>query len=91
MNRLELAAQAPPMPNWYYVEYVGKITLSFKEYSGIDEEKMWSENNSIERRKYFDYIEQINQKMYPYIHRAEIEWRFYWADEMIKRNETNKI
>lgn len=67
MNRLELAAQAPPIPDWYAL---GKnIIEGFNNLDNILKNNKDSINATIS-------IEEL-----------EKSWRFYWADEMIKRNE----
>ena len=95
MNRLELAAQAPLMPDWYYEQYKKVNMLEFEAFvsmmTGITKNKeleTYLDNSPINwDKEYNNYWNGFYYGNHPHKHRAEIEWRFYWADEMIKRNE----
>jgi len=67
MNRLELAAQAPLMPDWY---------LTVRQLiSGLEDINSSLKHNT-----------ELKDTL---INQTELKesWRFYWADEMIKKNE----
>jgi hypothetical protein len=86
MNRLELAAQAPNVPDWYLKEKIEHLILSFEEFS----------NSELVCKEILGFC-GIDQQYHNYKAKfktdlktksqIDFDWRFYWADEMLKRNE----
>jgi hypothetical protein len=81
MNRLELAAQAPPIPDWYKDNYKAEV-MSYEEFFETIRPDLVLNSNYT--KDYYSYRKTEEEKQ------IEFDWRFYWADEMIKRNETNE-
>lgn len=119
MNRLELAAQAPPIPDWYRKQrekeikdkistiannseevkeiqnYIDSMTYTWKNDKrklGFTRNSFFQDDNDVRSHLYIrekDKEKEI-EKQYKIelIKQLEVDWRFYWADEMIKRNDT---